>query len=364
MGFLRPLEVGAKNFVTGARWFGSRVVAKWSDPCAVEFYDAIAAGGFEFDELINVVPSLRVMYVTVPKVASTRIRQTLAAAVGRRMISLRPGRRRRFRGPQGPRSMKLAAFHTLATDPKTLRFSFVRNPYARAVSCWADKLQGKPLVPGDDFVDAYLARKQEINADLPAGPDRTLSFSDFVTYAGAFANRRVDAHLQAQDDILAMPGIALDFVARIERFPERIVRVLDHIGAANGIRGDAANPVNPSKRGPARAARPHLPGLRARLRPLPISASALTAPGQNRRLVESGVATVAGVVRIRCGRCLRAPLLKQAPPNKVSRRATAKRYSAASLEVRILSRRLYTVRTATFADAGFWRSRPTNPRWR
>jgi hypothetical protein len=250
MGVLRPLEVGVKQFVIDACWFGSRVVAKWSDPCALAFYDAIAAAGFEFDELINVAPSLGVIYVTVPKVASTRIRQTLAEAVGRHTISLHPSRRRRFRGPQGPRSMTLAAFHALATDPKTLRFSFVRNPYARAVSCWADKLQGKPLVPGDDFVNGYLARKQEVDADLPAGPDRTLSFSDFVTYAGAFANRRVDAHLQAQDDILAMPGIALDFVGRIERFPEDIVRVLDHIGAANGVRGGAANPVNPSKHGP------------------------------------------------------------------------------------------------------------------
>jgi hypothetical protein len=250
MGFLRPIEVGAKQFVTDARWFGSRLVAKWSHPCAVKFYDAIAAGGFEFDELINVVPSLSVIYVTVPKVASTRIRQTLAAAVGRHTMSLNAGRRRRFRGPQGPRSMTLAAFHKLATDPKTLRFSFVRNPYARAVSCWADKLQGKPLVPGDDFVNGYLARRQEIDADLPAGPDRTLSFSDFVTYAGAFANRRVDAHLQTQDGILAMPGIALEFVGRIERFSEDIVRVLDHIAATNGIRGDAANPVNPSRHGP------------------------------------------------------------------------------------------------------------------
>ena len=250
MSFLRPLEVGAKQFVTGARWFGSRMAAKWSAPCAVAFYDAMSADGFEFEELINVVPSLGVIYITVPKVASTRIRQTLAAAVGRHTVSLNPGRRRRFRGPQGPRSMTLASFHMLATDPKTLRFSFVRNPYARAVSCWADKLQGKPLVPGDDFVNAYLARRQEIDADLPAGRDRTLSFSDFVTYAGAFANRRVDAHLQAQDDILAMPGIALDFVGRIERFSQDIVRVLDHIAATNGIRGDAANPVNPSRHGP------------------------------------------------------------------------------------------------------------------
>src|ERR1700722_8358245 len=246
----RSIEVGAKRFVIDARWFANRTVTKWSDPCAVAFCDAIAAGGFNFDELINVAPSLNVIYVTVPKVASTRIRQTLAAAVGRHSISLNPRRTRRFRGPFGPRSMTPAAFPKLATDPKALRFSFVRNPYARAVSCWPDKFRGKPLVPGDVFIDAYLAGKQEIDADLPAGPDRTLTFSDFVTYAGAFATRRVDGHLQTQDSILAMPGIALEFVGRIERYSEDIMRVLDHIAARSDIRHDATKPVNSSRHGP------------------------------------------------------------------------------------------------------------------
>jgi Sulfotransferase family len=249
MGLLRPIEIGLRQFLTRTRWVGNRLVSGWSDPSAVDFYDTIAAHGFEFDNLIKLVPSLGVIYIVVPKVASTRIKLTLAEAVGRRSIQF--GRRqRRFRGPRGPSSMTLGAFHRLATNPKTLRFSFVRNPYARAVSCWADKWQGKLLVPGDDFVDGYLRHKHQIDADLPAGPEHTLSFADFVTYASALANRRLDAHLQAQYDILAMPGIKLDFVGRIERFSEDIVPVLDHIGAVNGIRSNAVDPVNPSRHGP------------------------------------------------------------------------------------------------------------------
>lgn len=167
MGILRPVEVGAKQILTDACWIGSRLIANWSDPRAVNFYDAAANGGFEFNQLLRVIPQLRTIYVAVPKAASTRIKQTLAAVVGRRSASLRTGRRVRFRGPQGPKSMTLTAFHRLATDPATLRFSFVRNPLARAVSCWADKFQGKPLVSGDDYVEGYLMRRSEIDAGLP-----------------------------------------------------------------------------------------------------------------------------------------------------------------------------------------------------
>lgn len=247
MGVLRPVEVGARELLTRTRWYGSRLTATIANPCAIEFYDALAARGFEFSDLVNVAPSLGVIYVSVPKVASTRIKQTLAEAVGRHS---RFRHRARLRGLHGPHSMTIGAFHRLATDAQTLRFSFVRNPYARAVSCWADKWQGRPLVNGDAFMDRYLADRQAIDPALPAGADQTLSFAEFVTYASARAESRIDSHLQAQHDILAMPGIALDFVGRIERFSTDIVRVLDHIGAVNGIRMEAVTPLNPSRHGP------------------------------------------------------------------------------------------------------------------
>lgn len=248
MGLLRPLEVGTRHFVTRARWLGSRLAASVANPSAVEFCDALSAAGFEIQDLVNVAPSLGIIYVSVPKVASTRIKLTLAEAVGRH--SPRPGRGRRLRGLHGPHSMTVGAFHRLATDPRTLRFSFVRNPYARAVSCWADKWQNRPLVAGDPFIDRYLALRTKIDPALPAGPDHALSFADFITFASAVAERRIDSHLQAQHDILTMPGIRLDFVGRIERFADDIAHVLDHVGATNGIRGDAVVPVNSSRHGP------------------------------------------------------------------------------------------------------------------
>jgi hypothetical protein len=126
----------------------------------------------------------------------------------------------------------------------------VRNPYARAVSCWADKFRDKPLAPGDPFIDIYLARRHEIDATLPAGADRTLSFADFITFFAAVTRQRCDIHLQVQDDILSMPGITLDFIGKVETFAQDFDRVLGHVRASAALRRDALAAVNESKHDP------------------------------------------------------------------------------------------------------------------
>jgi Sulfotransferase family len=242
MRLLRPIEVQAKQLL----WIATQPLVDIFDPAAAAFYERLVADAYEPDLLLNVLPAHGLLYVALPKAASTRIRQTLARVAGRRVLSLKPTRRRKFSGPYGPRSMTKSSFFRLATSPETLRFSFVRNPYARAVSCWADKFRGKPLVAGDHFIDIYLARRSEIAPGLPAGADRTLTFSDFVVFLAAVARSRCDIHFQVQDDILSMPGIKLDLVGKVESFAQDFIRVLDHLDASEAVRREAAAPVNES----------------------------------------------------------------------------------------------------------------------
>jgi hypothetical protein len=239
MRVFRQVETAAKQLP----WIASEVVAGTLGPPAAEFYRWLQSGSYFPDLLINVVPTHKILYLLVPKAASIRIRLTLASVVNRRMRSLNRGRRCKYRGPYGPRSMTVGSFFRLPTSSETLRFSFVRNPYARAVSCSADK---KPLVVGDHFVDFYLAHRRTIDASLAVGPDRTLPFSDFVTFAAAIAKRRGDIHIQTQEDILSMPGINLDFTGKVESFWEDFACVFDHIGANHAVRREAAIHVNES----------------------------------------------------------------------------------------------------------------------
>ena len=52
--------------------------------------------------------------------------------------------------------------------------------------------------------------------------------------------------MQAQDDILSMPGIELDMIGKVETFDADFARVLDHLDASEDIRREAAVALNES----------------------------------------------------------------------------------------------------------------------
>ena len=250
MGVFKPIEVGIKQLWTDGTWSASMMIAAWREPSAVEFYRRLTDEGYHPDHLVRVVPTHDVIYLMVPKAASTRIRSTLGAISGRYSRRLKPSQWGKTREAQGPRSMNVRSFYRLASSPTTFRFSFVRNPYARLVSFWASKFQNQPLVPGQPQIDDYLARREQIDRVLPAGTDKTLSFDDFMTFATASAQTRHNQHLQLQHDILSVPGIPLDFIGRMESFNSDFTYVLDRLGANDEIRREALMPVHASRHGP------------------------------------------------------------------------------------------------------------------
>lgn len=214
------------------------------------FYNNLTRGGFDPDSLIDVLPQHRLIYVCVPKCASTTIKMTLSRLGGRCLLSSKELHKRRYSGLHSPIRTGLAAFHRLATNPGTLRFSFVRNPYARLVSAWADKFQDRPLIPGDSFIEQYLSHRSAIDPSLPAGRDHTLSFAEFARFASATADQHVDPHWQLQSDLVSMPGLKLDFVGKVESFHQDFARVLDHVGAGDRVRQVSDAHLNVSQHSP------------------------------------------------------------------------------------------------------------------
>ena len=236
-----------------ARWNAGHRLAQWSRHDAAAFYERLLAEGYNPERFIRVVTDPPIIYISVSKAASTRIKAILSEIAGKRSLVTNPKRDSKFRDTANPRRVGFGTFYRLAKSPETLRFTFVRNPYQRLVSCWANKFQGLPLTEGDGKIETYLAWRSDTDPRLPPGPDQTMSFSDFVVYACATNTLRLDQHWNLQTDVIEMPGIALDFIGKVENFAVDISRVLDHAQADADLRDRiaerAAQPLNPSSRG-------------------------------------------------------------------------------------------------------------------
>lgn len=220
------------------------------DARAASFHARLITYGCDPDAHIDVLPEYRLIYICVPKCASTTIKMVLSAMTGYHATLFERIHKRRYSGLKSPSQVGLSTLYRTAVDSSTLRFAFVRNPYDRLVSAWADKFKNRPLVPGDSFIDKYLQHRGAIDSALPAGPQRALSFADFVTFATATAHRRIDAHWQLQDDILNMPGINLDFIGKVESFESDFARVIDHLSHHRPGRSMVIAPLHRSNHQP------------------------------------------------------------------------------------------------------------------
>ena len=219
-----------------ARAHATNWYARKFDCEARRFFCALNKSGYDPNAHIDVLPHLGLIYIAVPKCATTTIKGALAAMDGGAPPPPDKLHMRRHSRLFSPARVGISAFHRLALSPNAFRFSFVRNPYARLVSAWADKYRSRPLVPGNRFIDVYLKHRAAIDHTLPHGPGQTLTFAQFATFAAATANRRLDPHWQLQDDIVSMPGVKLDHIGKVEAFCDDIVPVLDHADASQTTR--------------------------------------------------------------------------------------------------------------------------------
>ncbi len=160
------------------------------------------------------------LYVETPKAACTTIKRVLQAAehgpdhhaasaedVHDRTTSplLSPGQ-----DPDG--------FDHALLDPDYFRFAFVRNPYARVLSCWLDKMVTNA------FERSRLAPMLGLPPDAPP---------DLVTFLQAVARQDVadrDPHWATQTHLLNPQAIRYAFIGRFEVFRTDFSRICDHLG--------------------------------------------------------------------------------------------------------------------------------------
>jgi hypothetical protein len=204
-------------------------------PEAVHFYEKIIQHSPDAHETIDLVQAHKLIYLQNPKVASTSIRRFLAELSNKKIFGLRRYQTGEFGNPPRIRHLGLKNFYQLSIDPNTFVFSFVRNPYDRLVSAWANKFKNYPLITSAQskrwrpVIDTYLKVRHEIDPKLPFGEGKSLSFEDFIRYSCLVADKDIEKHVALQTKLINIPGLKLGFVGKFENFQTDFMKVHEKI---------------------------------------------------------------------------------------------------------------------------------------
>ncbi len=172
------------------------------------------------DYLTHISERHRCVFVEVPKAGCSVVKRVLqycevdgegydpSASVHDRSIS----------PLAAPLKGGFALDEVFGTPSRYYRFSFVRNPYTRALSCYLEKIAGEQWL-----------REMRL-PDLGFDPHAEVSFVEFLRAVAAQPPADMDIHWAPQHFLLSLPQVRYDFLGRFESFHADLRRMIDTVG--------------------------------------------------------------------------------------------------------------------------------------
>jgi hypothetical protein len=163
--------------------------------------------------LVNFSRRHRFLYVETPKVGCSTIKRTLQRIeLGPESVPL-TNVHDRGSSPLASPATDLPGFLLAQYDPEFVRFSFVRNPFSRIVSCYLDKVVKTPT------------EKARLMPELGLDPNGEISLEEFLKAIRRQKHADMDIHWLPQSIILE--GLRRpSFIGRFECFNEHLALVL------------------------------------------------------------------------------------------------------------------------------------------
>jgi len=170
-----------------------------------------------------------------PKVGSTTIKRLLVE--GLQTLGVKPMLSRVWPINETRRYLtaSLTDHYDLLRNPQRYQFfTFVRNPYARLVSAWKDKL----ALSGDDRnarsvrKATALVRRFAVERGLPGNElESAIPFATFVSYVESQDEGRRDQHWDTQRSVLLTDLIPFSRIYRMEtEFAAGVTEILTRLG--------------------------------------------------------------------------------------------------------------------------------------
>ena len=172
------------------------------------------------DYLTHISRRHHCVFVEVPKAGCSVVKRILQySEVDGRGIDPAASVHDRSLSPLGSPSSGGFDLDELYGSPSSwVRFSFVRNPYTRALSCYLEKIAG----------ELWLREKR-----LPAlgfEPHEDISFAEFLRQVAKQEPREMDIHWAPQHALLGLRRVRYDYLGRFECFHADLQRLIDTLG--------------------------------------------------------------------------------------------------------------------------------------
>jgi hypothetical protein len=159
------------------------------------------------------------VYVEVPKTGCTSVKRMLQLAEhGYDKSKLPKNIHDRAASPLARPREAPARFLEALRLKELFSFTFVRDPFSRALSGYLDKI-----------VENHWEKERRL-PPLGFEPDDDVSFIEFLKAVEAQPDEEKDIHWAPQHHLLAEGRIQFDFVGRFETLRDSLVQVADRIG--------------------------------------------------------------------------------------------------------------------------------------
>ena len=221
---MRGFGAATKRAIRAAQYAWDESMARRNSPYELFKWKALESSALSPDYFMHILPSYKLIYIEVPKAASSYILEKLQELTNPKTPKAKNIHTRSESGFDSPRSMGIVPFVKLIDDPETLIFTSVRNPYSRIVSCYFDKFS--EVIIGDGSYISNIYTSYQRIAIRPVSEGTSISFEAFIEFACATAPLRFDGHWCRQSDIIPDAFAIPKAIVRFETMQEDFIAVL------------------------------------------------------------------------------------------------------------------------------------------
>ncbi len=174
------------------------------------------------DYLCNIGMRRSFLYFETPKVACSSIKRTLQILELAQGQALGEDVHEKAASPlKGALSSGLS-YHEIFESPRFFRFTFVRNPYCRVLSCYLDKIVANETARPIHYRD--LGFKQQ----------SVVSFKEFLLGVEGIDDSRRNSHWKSQSGLINDRRVHYHYIGRFEHLRRDLGYALQVLGVEDG----------------------------------------------------------------------------------------------------------------------------------